>query len=111
FSSMTAGEKLVTIGSKITELKPLRIPPILIRRIIQEMLPKPQGPIKLRYRKLKPNYTLHLGCDEDAASRIDPLDVIRFYESRNFSLVKKLSFKERILHPNKHIMLRKQTRT
>jgi ubiquinone/menaquinone biosynthesis C-methylase UbiE len=108
FSNMSIKEKAIWFGAKITEFPLFRHPPVILRRAIKHVFdPRPKN-IDLAYSKLKPNYTLHLGCDEDAASRIDPVDVIRFYESRNFELVHKLSTRERLLYPNKYIMLRKK---
>jgi ubiquinone/menaquinone biosynthesis C-methylase UbiE len=108
FSNMTAKEKLITIAAKVNEFPLVRIPPIILRRFFTELLrPKPKK-LPLRYGKLKPNYSLHLGCDEDAASRIDPVDVIRFYESRGFRLLQPLSFGQRLFYPNRYVMLTKE---
>jgi ubiquinone/menaquinone biosynthesis C-methylase UbiE len=107
FSNLTLKEKAIWTAAKITELPLLRIPPIIIKRTVKQVFsPHPKN-IALDYSKLKPNYSLHLGCDEDAASRLDPIDVVRFYESRGFTLMNKLSLKERLFYPNKYIMLRK----
>jgi ubiquinone/menaquinone biosynthesis C-methylase UbiE len=109
FGNMTAREKLITVLAKITEFPLFRLSPIIIKRIVTHLVnPKPKN-APLRYSKLQPNYNLHLGCDEDAASRIDPVDVMRFYESRGFSLLNPISFKERMLYPNKYIVLRKDS--
>jgi ubiquinone/menaquinone biosynthesis C-methylase UbiE len=107
FSSMALSEKLIWLAAKITEIPFLRIPPIILRRLYAEVFTSKNIKVPLRYRKLKPNYELHLGCDEDAASRIDPMDVVRFYESRDFSLIEPLSFLQRIFYGNKPIALRK----
>jgi len=88
--------------------KVVRIPPIIIARLLKHFKNKNKENIQLSYSKLKPNYTLHLGCDEDAASSLDPIDVVQFYESRGFELINPLSLKDRLFYPNKYIMLRKK---
>jgi ubiquinone/menaquinone biosynthesis C-methylase UbiE len=109
FKNLTMGEKGIWIAAKITEFPLIRFPPIILKRLSKLVFdPHPKN-LKLSYKKLSPNYQLHLGCDEDAASRLDPIDVIRFYESRNFELVNKLSLKEKLFYPNKYIMLRKKS--
>ena len=108
FKSMTSKEKLIFLAAKFTEIPFFRIPPIIIKRLRHEFFESKKQPIKLIYKKLKPNYSLFLGCDEDAASAIDPLSVIRFYESRGFKLSTELTPKQRLFHPNKWIMLEKQ---
>lgn len=100
----TTKQKLILLASKITENKLIRIPPIIISRLIKHFFATPK---RLHYRKLKPNYSLYLGADEDAASSIDPIDAIRFYEAQGFALINKLSFKQRMFYPNKYIALRK----
>jgi ubiquinone/menaquinone biosynthesis C-methylase UbiE len=107
FDQLNFTEKCIYLAAKITEFPLFRIPPIILRRFLTQVFNPKAKNIALRYKKLKPNYNLHLGCDEDAASRLDPIDVIRFYESRQFALLKPLSFKERLFHPNKYIALRK----
>ena len=107
YQKMTAKEKMIHIGAKISELKVLRIPPIILNRLYKEFFQSKRAPIDLIYKKLQPNYQLHLGCDEDAASSIDPIDVVRFHESRNFTLVNQLLFTQRLFYPNKYIILKK----
>jgi len=109
FANMTNKEKLIWLAAKISEIKLFRIPPIILRRVYVQLFNFSRKNIGLKYKKIKPNYELFLGCDEDAASSIDPIDVIRFYESRNFYLLQKLSGKERMFFPNKYIALRKKT--
>ncbi len=106
-NKMTFNEKLIDTGAKITEFKLVRIPPIVIGRFFREIFSSPKNPIELRFKKLQPNYDLHLACDEDAASSIDPLDVIRFYESRGFKTEQLLSFKQRLFYPNKLVVMQK----
>lgn len=107
YDNLTFKEKLIYLAAELTELKFIRVPPIILRRLIKLFFRRSKTSEKLAYKKLQPNYKLHLGCDEDAASSIDPLDVIHFYESRNFKLLEPLSFKARLLHPNKYIALKK----
>jgi len=104
--SMTLREKLIAAAASVTEIKLFRLPPIIVRRFLRNLFVGGRN-IPLRYKKLKPNYSLALACDEDAASNIDPVDVIMFYESRGFQTDQPLSFKERLLYPNKYIILRK----
>lgn len=106
FNHMSSKEKLIYILAQITEVKIIRYPPIMIKRLWNNFF-KNKKNIDLSYQKLKPNYNLHLGCDEDAASSIDPIDVIRFYESRDFVCVLDLSFRQKLLFPNKFIILKK----
>lgn len=106
--NMSFKEKMIDTAAKITELKIIRIPPIVIKRIFKEIFISTKKPIELSYKKLTPNYELQLACDEDAASTIDPLDVIRFYESRGFQTTQPLSFKQRIFYPNKLVALKKK---
>ena len=108
FASMSFKEKVIHVGAKITEFPLVRIPPIIITRIIRHFLVDRSNPVPLRYKKLNPNYTLHLGCDEDAASRIDPIDAVLFYESRGFKLMEKLTVKQRMFYPNRYITLKKK---
>ena len=108
FSEMNFKERLVFIGSRITEFKPLRFPPILIKRTIQLLLHK-SGDFKFRFKKLKPNYDLFLGCDEDAASSIDPVNVMQYYESRNFKNYNDLSFKEKVFFRSPFLIMKKQS--
>lgn len=107
FKTMTTKEKIIFLSAKVTEFPLIRIPPIIISRAFREFFVSKKHPLKLYYRKLKPNYSLYLGCDEDAASSIDPVNVIRFYESRGFKLSTGLSLKQRVFHPNKWIMMEK----
>jgi ubiquinone/menaquinone biosynthesis C-methylase UbiE len=107
YQNMIKKEKMIHIAAKISELKVLRVPPIILKRLYKEIFQSKKAPLNLTYKKLTPNYQLHLGCDEDAASSIDPIDVVRFYESRNFVLVNQLSFIQRLFYPNKYIVLKK----
>ena len=108
YKNMTKKEKMIHIAAKISELKVIRIPPIIFKRLYNEIFQSTRVPIALKYKKLHPNYQLHLGCDEDAASSIDPIDVVRFYESRNFDLVNHISFTQRLFYPNRYIILKKK---
>jgi ubiquinone/menaquinone biosynthesis C-methylase UbiE len=106
FWKMTFKEKIISLIASITEFKLLRYTLIISSRILKE-IGAFENKSKLVYKKLKPNYNLHLGCDEDAASSIDPLDVISYYERNGFASINKLSKIQRISYPNKYIMLRK----
>jgi SAM-dependent methyltransferase len=106
FEDMNSKEKIILCIVKITEIKILRIPPIVFRRILSLMKSK-YSVSSLRFKRLRPNYQLHLGCDEDAASSIDPVDVIAFYESHGFVLENKISLLSRIFFPSKYVVLRK----
>lgn len=108
FSTMTFKEKLIDITARITEFPLLRIPPIVVKRLFRALFETLQNPIPLHYKKLKPNYSLYLACDEDAASSIDPVDAIRYYESRGFDSLIPLSFLQRLFHKNSYIMLKKK---
>lgn len=108
FSTMTFKEKWIYITARVTEFPLFRIPPIVIKRLIRELFESTNKPVPLHYKKLKPNYNLYLACDEDAASSIDPVDTIRYYESRGFESLIKLTFSKRLLHKNSYIMLKKK---
>ena len=103
---MTIKEKAVYIGSKITEFKPLRFPPIILKRTLQLLFEK-NGVQKFRYKKLKPNYKLFLGCDEDAAASIDPVNVMQFYKSKGFKNFRSLSFKEKVFFRSPFLIMKK----
>jgi ubiquinone/menaquinone biosynthesis C-methylase UbiE len=100
---MTGCQKIIDIAARISELRVLRIPPIVIRRVFKHLFINREE--RMSYKKLIPNYTLYIGCDEDAAASIDPIDAIRFYESNGFHLLAPLSFIQRMLYPNKNITL------
>jgi ubiquinone/menaquinone biosynthesis C-methylase UbiE len=108
FGEMTIKEKLISIGSQITELKLLRFPPIIIKRFINELMMDKSIPARFKYKKLKPNYELFLGCDEDAASSIDPISIINFYETRGFSNYQKLSFSEKLFFRSPYVIMQKK---
>ena len=109
FRNMTFRERLVWLGSRVTEFTPLRLPKVIIPHLFRELLVSRKSPLQLPFGRLQPNYDLHLGCDEDAAASIDPLNVIRFYESQGFELVKPMSFKQRILLRNTHVILQRKS--
>jgi SAM-dependent methyltransferase len=108
FSTLTLKEKTIVLFARITEFPLFRKPLIVVRRIAKELFVPVSKPIGLIFGKLEPNYSLHLYCDEDAASSIDPLNVIRFYESRGFSYYKKLSFFDRIFFNDPYVILIKR---
>lgn len=106
FKSMNTKEKAIHVAAQVTEFPAIRFPPVIAKRLLRETLVKNSG-FKLRYKRLKPNYDLYLGCDEDAASSIDPYDVIRFYECRGFYVCPSLPFLQRVLFRNPYIIMRK----
>ena len=77
WSAMTLRERAIYLASRCTEFPPARAAVILGRRLLREAFCASSN--SLAYRKLRPNYRLHLGCDEDAASSIDPAEVLRHY--------------------------------
>lgn len=107
FGEMTGKEKMIFIGAKITEFKLFRMPAIIGQRAISLLFRKKKEKMDLRYKKLDPNYELHLYCDEDAASSIDPIDVMLFYESRNYRALPQLSFFNKLFFRNLNIYFRK----
>lgn len=77
WGEMQLKERLVYLGSRVTEFKPLRMSRVVLGRAVRELLFSRQD--RLKFGKLRPNYSLHLGCDEDAASSLDPAELCRFY--------------------------------
>lgn len=110
FSNMTFKEKCIDLAAKVTEFPAIRIPPVVLSRLVKEVLIKPRSTSRLPYKKLRPNYDLLLGCDEDAASSIDPLDVIRFYEGRGFRSVESFSLLKRLTLRNRYVLMEKQAK-
>ncbi|MDA7663106.1 class I SAM-dependent methyltransferase [Pirellulaceae bacterium] len=100
-------EKMIQIAARITELKIVRLPPVILRRLFR-MIFASRERLDLRFRQLQPNYDLHLYCDEDAASSIDPIDVICFYESRSYHTLSRLSFFQRLFHGNRYVAMQKK---
>lgn len=100
WTTMSRREKTITLAAKISELPLIRMPRIILRRMWREI----QKPLSFKYVKLQPNYDLKLGSDEDAASSIDPVDLLRFYQIHGFrhdphlSLLKRLFFKNQYLY-------------
>ncbi|MCC7302999.1 MAG: class I SAM-dependent methyltransferase [Bacteroidia bacterium] len=104
FSSMNLTEKLIAISATFTEFPLIRIPPVIFQRLFR-LLPFSGGGRDLRYTKLKPNYEMQLGCDEDAASSIDPVDVILYYEQSGFGSLYPLGFTRRLFYRNEPVFL------
>jgi ubiquinone/menaquinone biosynthesis C-methylase UbiE len=94
---LTLKERGIYLLIYLTEAKIIRIPLILLKRFFKTLFLSNKHQKDLLFKKLKPNYELKLYCDEDAASSIDPIDLIRFYESRGYELANKKSFLQRIL--------------
>ena len=84
--------KLLYILISFYEIKLFRYFNIVLKRFFKEILITTKNPNKFIFKRLKPNYELNLFCDEDAASSIDPVDLIRFYKSRGYMLVPHLTF-------------------
>lgn len=104
FKNMTLREKFISLSAAVSEWKILRIPPVIMLRLLRSTL----GSEQFHYVKLKPNYDLHIGCDEDAASSIDPVEVIRFYERNGFETQAPLSFLRRLRYRNEPVFLKKR---
>ena len=107
FVKMNFKEKCIFIASRVTEMPIFKLTPIIIKRLRNELNNGKKENNALYFQKLDPNYKLHLGCDEDAASRLDPIDVLNFYESRGFESLSSLNFRQRLFFPNKYIILQK----
>jgi SAM-dependent methyltransferase len=106
FRTMTLPEKAIFVASQVSEFPLVRLPPVIVRRVFREFMCRASAN-DLPYGKLKPNYELLLGCDEDASSSIDPLDVIRFYEANGFQLVTPLSSVGRIFLRSPAVVMRR----
>ena len=89
------------------EIKLFRYIHIVLKRFFKELFITAKKPNKFIFKRLKPNYELNLFCDEDAASSIDPVDLIRFYKSREYTLIPNLSFFELLFFNKKTIYLKK----
>ena len=107
FNKMTLKEKSIYLLAKLSTNPIIRFPPIIIGRAVEELFYSTKKPIRLRYKKLKPNFNLNLGADEHACSSIDPLSVIRFYESNGFSGYEHLSLLKRIFFKKYCLIMRK----
>ncbi len=98
---LTIKEATIIILAKITEFKLIRLPFIVLKRLYRLTFFSYKKHINLKYKKLNPNYDLHLYSDEDAASSIDPVNVMLFYESRNYKNIPQLTFIQKLFfkHP------------
>jgi hypothetical protein len=92
----------------ISELKIIRMPLIIFRRLIKEIFVSNSKNSTLKFKKLIPNYDLKIYSDEDAAANIDPLDLIHFYENKDYELVFKKSFFKRIIFNDTNVYLKKK---
>lgn len=77
WKDMTLPERVLSLAAHSTEFWPIRACHIVFRRTVRELFCRSRS--RLHYGTLRPNYSLHLGCDEDAASSLDPAEVLRFY--------------------------------
>ena len=107
FNDISFKYKLLYILISFYEIKLFRYFNIVLKRLFKEILITTKNPNKFIFKRLKPNYELNLFCDEDAASSIDPVDLIRFYKSRGYMLVPHLTFFELLFFNNKTIYLKK----
>lgn len=105
---LTIKERGIYLICYFTEAKIIRFPLICIKRFFKTLFLSKKHPKDLIFRKLKPNYELKLYCDEDAAASIDPIDLIRFYESRGYELADKKSFLQRIFFNDTNLYLIKR---
>jgi len=105
FSSMSARERVIRVLAGISEVRLFRIPPIVFRRAWRMTICRNDA--TLDFNRLKPNYDLLLGCDEDAATSLDPIEVMRFYGLHGFDSLKQLTFCQMLLHPNDYIIVQK----
>lgn len=106
-SEMTMCQKLIFVSSKVTEFPLIRFPPIIVKRAVLEITRHHfSKPKKLRFRPLKPNYDLMYACDEDAAASIDPMDIVRFYESRGGKTIEKMTFSQRVFFRAESVVMR-----
>ena len=100
-------EKTIYLAAKITEFKLFRQSIIVLKRISNLCFHVKKNNIELKYKKLTPNYNLHLYIDEDAASSIDPLNVMAFYESKNYKSIPKYTFLKKIFFRGLNIYFQK----
>lgn len=106
-TELTLKNKLLYIIIFLSENKILRRFFIVSKRFLKETFISVKRHNNLIFKKLKPNYELNLFCDEDAASSIDPVDLIRFYKSRGYILVPNLSFFKLLFYNKPTIYLKK----
>jgi SAM-dependent methyltransferase len=107
FKDISLNYKLLYVIIFLYEIKLFRYINVVLKRFFKELFLSTKKPNKFIFKKLKPNYELNLFCDEDAASSIDPVDLIRFYKSRGYKLVPNLSFFELLFFNKKTIYLKK----
>tara|TARA_B110000240_G_C13482777_1_gene446036 strand:+ start:455 stop:1357 length:903 start_codon:yes stop_codon:yes gene_type:complete len=107
WTDQTMSQKLLWIVIYLSEIKVFRIPTILLNRIVKTIFQSIKHPINLTFKKLIPNYELKIYSDEDAAASIDPIDLVRFYESRNYNWIYNNSFLKRIFFNQANIFLKK----
>ena len=107
WEDMTVNEKFMSFIIYVNEIKIIRFPIIITKRLIKELFISKKQPQDLIYKKLIPNYDLKIYSDEDAAASIDPIDLIRFYEQRGYNLIYKKTFLQRIFLNEPTIYLKK----
>lgn len=108
FRICTVKEKILKILFKLADNLIFRALSIIPKRIAKEIrylfLKKP---INFEYVKLKPNYSLYLGIDEDATVSIDPQCLFLFYKSRSFNLLNGGNFLKRLFHKGEPVIVRR----
>lgn len=107
FTDLKLKEKMIYFAAKITEFKLFRFSVIVLQRFVRILCLSKSKPINLKYKKLNPNYTLYLYCDEDAASSIDPIDVMLFYNSRNYTSIPNYKFIDKLFFRKLNIYFQK----
>jgi ubiquinone/menaquinone biosynthesis C-methylase UbiE len=107
FNELTIKEKFIYLAAKFTELKVLRFSAIVLKRFFRLLFQSKKSNIELKYGKLTPNYNLYLYCDEDAASSIDPVDVMLFYGSRNYKIIPEPNLMDKLFFRNLNIYFQK----
>lgn len=105
WKDMSVKEKLLTMVIIFTEFKGFRFPIIITRRFFRELFISKKSPNKLLYKKLRPNYDIVGYSDEHAAGSLDPVDLIRFYESRGYKLITPSSFFQKLFYNKKNMFL------
>lgn len=108
FRICTVKEKILKILFNFADNEIFRSLSIIPQRIIREIkIFFSKEPISFEYVKLKPNYSLYLGVDEDATASIDPQCLFLFYKSRGFKLLNGENFSKRIFHKGYPVIVRR----
>lgn len=108
FNELLIKEKLLYFVIAFSEIKLIRMPLLVFKRIIKLVLGITKSKENLHFGKLKPNYDLHLYTDEDAAASIDPIDLITFYEHRDYRLIPQKNIIQRVFFRDRSIYFQKK---